>query len=77
MGEQEGRKGRAWEVRLSYALAVSSCYAAVWAACARNEEATLGWTLLTAIAFLLVQTFACSTAAPPRAQFDMRVDLSR
>jgi hypothetical protein len=51
-------KDRAWEAGLSYALAVISCYAAVWAACAREEEIAFGYGLSTAIAFLLVQVLS-------------------
>jgi hypothetical protein len=63
-------KDRAWEAGLSYALAVVSCYAAVWAACAREEEIAFGYGLSTAMAFLLVQVL--SSRQPLRLTVDER-----
>lgn len=63
-------RDRAWEAGLSYALAVVSCYAAVWAACAREEEIAFGYGVSTAIAFLLVQVL--SSRQPLRLTVDER-----
>ena len=52
-------KDRVWELMLSYALAVVSCYGAVWAVFVRDDAIAFGCGLSAAIAFLLVHVLSC------------------